>query len=195
VVSFAVEDVLTAHIRAFTQVSSSTKALKYLQDINKVVNPVNLLKKIDRFFLIDEVDEEFAPALDRCIFYGMLATAVIGIIYFIYKIITIEKDIQKENEDINGVSSKLDNILTMFNLNIESMKNMQVLLADLALDTEEKYYYGLDKYFLWDNNDKLQVVADLMFRVVMESKEEYQEIEDLKNKLFELTKVGVIDED
>src|SRR5699024_11288436 len=94
-----------------------------------------------------------------------------------------------------GLISKLDNKLTMFNLNIESMKNMQVLLADLALDAEEKYYYGLDKYFLWDNNEKLQVVADLMFRVVMESKEEYQEIEDLKNKLFELTKVGVIDED
>ena len=100
-----------------------------------------------------------------------------------------------ENKNIQGLISKLDNKLTMFNLNIESMKNMQVLLADLALDAEEKYYYGLDKYFLWDNNDKLQVVADLMFRVVMESKEEYQEIEDLKNKLFELTKVGVIDED
>src|SRR5699024_5540022 len=100
-----------------------------------------------------------------------------------------------ENKDIKGLISKLDNKLTMFNLHIESMKNMQVLLADLALDAEEKHHHGLDKYFLWDNNDKLQVVAYLMFRVVMETKEEYQENEDLKNKLFELTKVGVIDED
>ena len=86
--SFAVEDVLTAHIRAFTQVSSSTKALKYLQDINKGVKPVNLLKKIDSYFLYDAVDDEYATLSDHVIFYGMLATAVIGIIYFIYKIIT-----------------------------------------------------------------------------------------------------------
>src|SRR5699024_569432 len=99
-----------------------------------------------------------------------------------------------ENRDVKGLISKLDNKLTMFNLHIESMKNMQVLLADLALDAEEKHYYGLEKHFLWDNNDKLQVVANLMFREVMEAKEEYQEIEDIKNKLFELTKVGEIDE-
>lgn len=49
---------------------------------------MNLLKKIDRFFLYDEVDDEFAPVSEHCIFYVMLATAVIGIIYFTYKIIT-----------------------------------------------------------------------------------------------------------
>jgi len=87
-VSFAVENAFTVLIRAFTQVSSSTKALKYLQDINKGVKPVNLLKKIDSYFLYDEVDDEFASVSEHCIFYGMLATAVIGIIYFTYKIIT-----------------------------------------------------------------------------------------------------------
>lgn len=68
--------------------SPSIKAHRHLQDINKVVNPVNLLKKIDSYFLYDAVDDEYATLSDHVIFYGMLATAVIGIIYFIYKIIT-----------------------------------------------------------------------------------------------------------
>lgn len=49
---------------------------------------MKLLKKLNSYFLYDEETGEIATLSDHIIFYGMLATGLVGLVYFTYKVIT-----------------------------------------------------------------------------------------------------------
>jgi len=49
---------------------------------------MNLFRKIDSYFLYDEVDEESAPLSDKLFYYGSIFFLITFFVFYTYKLIT-----------------------------------------------------------------------------------------------------------
>lgn len=78
---------------------------------------------------------------------------------------------------------------------LEDLQHVRNALGRMAVEAKDKYVGDYQKYFLWENNDTLQMVDNLMFRLVKEIKGEHKKIDEMQKQLRELIKVMDLDKE
>lgn len=99
------------------------------------------------------------------------------------------------NYTAKELASKMEEGLGSLDLKIGSLTNIQGVISKMAAGAREKYVGEKQLYFLWDHNDSLQMVDDLMFRLMNEINEEQKQLSEMQSALFQKMKVGEMDDE
>lgn len=91
--------------------------------------------------------------------------------------------------------SKMEESIGSLGLNVESLTNIQGVISRMALDAKDKYVGEKQMYFLFYNNDSLQMVDDLMFRLMNEIKEEQKQLSEMQSALYQKMQVEELDDE
>ncbi|WP_404336411.1 hypothetical protein [Planococcus rifietoensis] len=83
---------------------------------------------------------------------------------------------------------KLSDELTDIRIIADSIKNTKTVLSAIAQDAEEKNMSQNQSHFLWDNNEQLQVVDDLLHRLVNEIYPAIEKADETQRMLSNLEK-------
>lgn len=90
---------------------------------------------------------------------------------------------------------KIADKIGMLGCLLEDLEYVKNVLGRMAADAKDKYSGERQQHFLWDNNDTLQMLDILMFRLLTEINKEYKQIDEMQSLLRELTKVRKLDEE
>ncbi|WP_277587340.1 hypothetical protein [Psychrobacillus antarcticus] len=102
---------------------------------------------------------------------------------------------KNKNYTAEGLALDLANNIGSLGVLLEDLEHARNVLGRMASEAKDKYVGDCQQYFLWDNNDILQMVDSLMFRLLKEINEEYKRIDESQRLLRELTKVAELDEE
>lgn len=74
-------------------------------------------------------------------------------------------------DNLEKLNLTLESQLTEVRVLADSIKRGRNVLSDVAQDAEEKLTTQNHELFLYENNDKLQIIDELLFRLVKEMDE------------------------
>ncbi|MEK4023505.1 hypothetical protein [Sporosarcina sp. FSL W7-1283] len=100
----------------------------------------------------------------------------------------------KTNQTAEELAFEITYSLGYLGCLLEDLEHARNVLGRMALDAKDKYAGDKQMYFLWDNNDALQTVDNLMFRLLKEVNHEYKKIDEMQTLLGDLIKVGELNE-
>ncbi|MGX7593661.1 hypothetical protein ACWNS2_00175 [Planococcus plakortidis] len=95
---------------------------------------------------------------------------------------------QKQNFTREQLILELGDELTDIRIIADSIKNTKTVLSAIAQDAEEKSASQNQSHFLWDNNEQLQVVDDLLHRLVNEIYPAIEKADETQRMLSSLEK-------
>lgn len=95
---------------------------------------------------------------------------------------------ENKNFTVEELALEIAHHIGSLGVKIEGLKHAKSVLGRMALDAKDKYVDKLQPYFLWDNNDNLQTVDNVMFYLLKEIDEEYKQIKEMHSQLHNLTK-------
>lgn len=104
-----------------------------------------------------------------------------------------EKEMGKTNNAVRQLVLEMTDGVGSLGCLVEDLGHVRNVLGRLAEDAKDKEFNKMGAYFLWDNNDTLQTIDNLMFRLVKEIEEDYKRIDDIKEELHGLTIVRELD--
>lgn len=90
---------------------------------------------------------------------------------------------ENQNYTLDELVSKMDDEVGRIGLRVESLEHLRIVLSRVAVRANEMIADGRQQYFLWDNNDQIQVLNDLMFLVMEELKKSHGNAHEMQEAL------------
>lgn len=104
------------------------------------------------------------------------------------------QQVTEENFTAKQLVFEMRNKISYLGLKVKSLNHIRNVLSRITEDADNKIYNNVPQYFLWDNNDQLQLIDNLMFHLMKELDEEYKEISEMLDVLFQKMKGSAVTE-